>query len=135
VSCGTFPATAAEIGEIFAVLGVDTMKIEGIVQPCFLDSVCLSHRICILATDGHVYEVEPNFVGLYLERFVGHRVEAQVQPVTNGNRRNEVRLLSLKALDEIPVNAHVASACGVDSSNSDRPNQILSELEIGRAKA
>jgi hypothetical protein len=111
--------------------GKITMRIEGIVQPRFLDSICLSHRVCIVATDGHVHEVEPNYVGLYLERFVGHHVVAQVEPVTRGNRCGVVRILSVKVFGKKPMEAK----SGIEGVNvlpqAESRDQILCESETG----
>jgi hypothetical protein len=115
--------------------GRDTMRIEGIVQPCFLDSICLSHRICVVATDGHVYEVEPNYVGLYLERFIDHHVIAHVESVTNGKSRSVVRISSLKVLDGPTTQESSAAAGGAAPSDTNIPERILSELEVGVIEA
>ena len=106
-------------------------RVEGIVQPCFLDSICLSHRVCIVASDGRVYEVEPNYVGLYLERFVGHHVVARVKPVTNGKRRSVVRILSLKVLDTAARNADAGPESVKPQTNSTGQDLACSDVEFG----
>jgi hypothetical protein len=107
------------------------IRIEGIVRPCFLDAICLSHRVCVVATDGRVYEVEPNYVGLYMERFVGHHVVAQVVPVTNGKRRSVVRILSLKVLDRTPMDAKTGTEDVTAPPQAEDQDQVLCELKIG----
>ena len=106
-------------------------RIEGIVQPRFLDSICLSHRVCVVASDGCVYEVEPNYVGLYLERFVGHHVVAQVVPVTDGRRRSVVRILSLKVSDMASRDRKAETESVSARPEAEGQDQVLCELKIG----
>jgi hypothetical protein len=82
VECGMLPALVPIRGVIIVARRRETITIEGTVQTGSLDSICLSHQICIAATDGYVYEVDPSYVGIYLENFVGCHVIARVEPVT-----------------------------------------------------
>ena len=104
--------------------------IEGRVQPCFLDSICLAHRICIMGTDGHVYEVEPNYVGLYLERFIGFRVVVQGELVTSGKHRSVVRISSLKVLAGKGQHDRSEDSTAAPP-DTDGPDGALRESEIG----
>jgi hypothetical protein len=117
------------------VQDADMMRIEGTVNPCFLDSICLSHRICIVAKDGHVYEIEPNYVGLYLERFIGHRVVVQGQPVTNGRSRSVVRLSSLQVLKDPPENGAAATVGRGIPADLRCHEEVLDKVEMGGSDA
>jgi hypothetical protein len=112
----------------------DAITVEGIVQKDFLDAIHLSHRVCIAAKDGHTYEVEPSYVGLYLERFVGHRVVARVQPVTNGKQRSVVRIVSLRVLDKKPAEAASETRCRVFRHRADNEEQVLCSLGLGETE-
>jgi hypothetical protein len=108
----------------------DTITVEGTVRRDFLDAIHLSHRVCIAAKDGHTYEVEPSYLGLYLERFVGHRVVARALAVTNGKQRSVVRILSLKVLDREPAEATPGTTCGVFAQHASNDEQTLSSSEL-----
>jgi hypothetical protein len=83
----------------------DSMTIEGTVRSDSLDASQPCHRICIVATDGHTFEVEPSYVGRYLEKFEGHHVVARVQAVPNGKKGSVVRVQTLTVLDRTPFDA------------------------------
>jgi hypothetical protein len=105
-----------------------TMTIEGTVRTSSPDPICLSHRMCITAPSGSVYEVEASYLGLYLERFEGKHVIARVKTVSKGEKRCVVRISSLKVLnqitedDDLGIEGHVVSPC------SDGQEQIPCEL-------
>jgi hypothetical protein len=109
----------------------DTFALEGIVQIVSLEAIRRSQRICIAATDGRTYEVEPSYVGLYLERFVGCRVMARAQPLTNGTRHALVRILSLNVLDRDPSEATSETPCPLFPHHADNVEQALGMLERG----
>lgn len=113
----------------------DFMTIEGTVQSDSLDSICLSHRICIATVDGHTYEVEPSYVGLYLEGFEGHHVIARVQPITSGNKRSVVRIWGLTVLDRTPTGGKLATGGGMVLPLADSREQVLCELDVGGVDA
>jgi hypothetical protein len=106
-----------------------SFALEGIVQLESLEAIRRSHRICIAATDGHTYEVEPSYVGRYLERFVGCRVTARVQPLTNGTRHALVRILSLNVLDRDPSEAPSETPRPLFPHRADNGEQALGMLE------
>jgi len=83
----------------------DMMTIEGTVQTGSPDPVCLPHRVWIAATNGHLYEVEPSYIGLYLERFEGHHIIARVRPFKTGKNSSVIRISSLKVLEKTPPDA------------------------------
>jgi hypothetical protein len=93
----------------------DRIIVKGIVRTQSLDANRIPRRICIGTPDGRLYEVEPTYVGRYLERFEGHHVSATVQPLTHDENHNVVRILSLKMLDREPANASSGHTGGVDS--------------------
>lgn len=113
----------------------DAFTIEGTVRRDVLDAVHLSHRICITAKDGHTYEVEPRYLGLYLERFEGRRVVARVHRVAIDTHRNVVRLLRLKVLDRDPAEATSGtSSCRVLPHHADNGEQTFCSLELGQTE-
>jgi hypothetical protein len=69
--------------------------IEGVVRDTFLDAVLPAHRLSIVGGDGHVYELEPTYLGAYLQRFVGRRVIVRAQVLVRGLGRSVVRLSSV----------------------------------------
>lgn len=109
----------------------DAFTIEGTVRRDLLDAIHLSHRICIAVNDGHTYEVEPRYLGLYVERLEGRRVVARVHPVPNGKQRNVVRILRLKVLDGNPAEATSEATCCVFPLHADNQEQAPCFLEAG----
>ncbi len=81
----------------------DRIIVEGTVLTNSLDATQLPPRICIGTPDGRLYEVEPTYVGRYLEQFEGHHVIASVQSLTDDENHKVVRILSLKMLDRKPT--------------------------------
>jgi hypothetical protein len=112
----------------------DAITVEGTVRKDFLDAIHLSHRVCIAAKDGHTYEVDPSYVGLYLERFVGHRVVARVQPVTNDKQRSVVRIVSLRVLEKEPAAAASETTCRVFPHQTDNVDQVLCRMKLGETE-
>lgn len=112
--------------------GEDSITVEGIVQQGSLDAIHLSPRVCIVSADGHAYEVEPSYVGRYLERFEGEHVIAQVRPVINGKNRSVIRILTLKVLGKSQLHSSWREGRGPSSADPDNPECLLSELELGR---
>jgi len=82
------------------------ITIEGIVQRESLDAILVSHRLSIVGKDGHVYEVEPSYVGAYLQRCEGQRVIARAELLHQGNDRSVVRISSLTTIGHPPVRQH-----------------------------
>jgi hypothetical protein len=76
------------------------ITIDGIVQSESLDAILLAHKLSIVAEDGHVYEVEPRFVGAYLRHCIGLRVNARAEVILEGQHRSIVRILSLTLIGE-----------------------------------
>jgi hypothetical protein len=133
------PATVA-VGTIYAPPSVqegtemarseNSITVEGTVQQGSLDAMHLSHRVCIVSADGHTYEVEPSFVGRYLERLEGHHVIAQVHPVIDGNNRSVVRILTLKVLDRAAASSSCKAEQGTPSNTTENLECVLSEPEL-----
>jgi len=69
--------------------------IEGVVRSCPLDARIVAHQVSIVGTDGHVYEVEPTYLGAYLQRFDGRQVAARARVLLTRTDRSVVRLSSL----------------------------------------
>jgi hypothetical protein len=81
----------------------DSFVVDGIVQSEPANGASSSHRISIVAADGHVYDIEPLFVGAYLKRLVGRHVIARVVPLFRAAGRSLVRISSLNlVVDEHP---------------------------------
>ncbi len=85
--------------------GIET-TIQGIVRGGSLDAVRLSHRVSIVGTDGHVYEVEPSYVGRYLQRLEGHEVIARVELLLRGRKCSVVRISSLRLVAGTPAHTN-----------------------------
>ena len=109
----------------------DAFTIAGTVRRDVLDTIHLSHRMCIAANDGHTYGVEPRYLGLYVERFEGRRVVARVHPLPNDNQRNMVRILRLKVLDGEPAEAASDATCSAFPLPVENLEQAPSFLEAG----
>jgi hypothetical protein len=112
----------------------DAFTIAGTVRRDVLDTIHLSHRMCIAANDGHTYEVEPRYLGLYVERFEGRRVVARVHPLPNDNQTNVVRILRLKVLDSDPAEAAAGATCSALPILVENREQAPSFLEVGRTE-
>jgi hypothetical protein len=108
----------------------DTFTVEGTVHKDSLDAIHLSHQVYISAADGHTYEVEPSYVGRYLEKFEGHHVVTRVQPITNGRRRSVVRILSLEVLDKPQGHANADNGRDIVPPDSDCRDLTLTKLEV-----
>jgi hypothetical protein len=86
------------------------ITIQGTIQRESLDALLPSHRLSIVGTDGHVYEVEPTYLGAYLQRCEGCGVIAKAQILRNGIQRSVVRILSLRLLGSTPIDPGRESA-------------------------
>ena len=115
--------------------GRDSITVEGTVQQGSLDAIHLSHRVCIVSANGHTFEVEPSYVGRYLDRLEGHHVIAQVQPIINGENRSLVRILTLKVLDRAAASSSCKAEQGVPSCPAEKPECAFSEPEVGETRA
>ena len=113
----------------------DSITVEGTVQQGSLDAIHLSHRVCVVSADGHTYEVEPSYVGRYLERLEGHHVVAQVRPIIDGGNRSVVRILTLKVVDRAAANSSCKGEEGTPSSMAENPECVFSESEVGETRA
>jgi hypothetical protein len=103
------------------------ITIEGTVRRDSLDAMHLSHRISIVSTSGHTYEVEPSYIGRYLEKFEGHNVIAQARPMRNGKERSEIRIQNLRVLGRARADP-TADSGGIEGpAKSDSREYVLSE--------
>jgi hypothetical protein len=87
-----------------------TITIQGSIKRDSLDALLVSHRLTIVGTDGHVYEVEPTYLGAYLQRCEGCGVIARAELLRRGEKRSVVRVLSLKLMGRTPVDRGKESA-------------------------
>ena len=112
----------------------DAFTIEGTVRRDSWDPMYHSHRICIAAKDGDTYQVEPRYLGLYVDRFEGRRVVARVHAVPNSKERNMVRILRLKVLEGETAEATSEAAFTVFPRHADNQEHVLSVLDVGETE-
>jgi hypothetical protein len=105
------------------------ITIDGIVEKDSLDAILLSHRLSIVGVDGHVYEVEPNYIGAYLQRFEGHRVIARAELVFKGQGRSVIRISSLRLMGEAATDVSGGIAGNMHPLRVDAPDEGPGEVD------